>query len=1169
MKNESIQGVLRYILNTNHLKMKLTFTLLLVSLFQMNAINGYGQNNNVSIIADGVPLTQVFQIIEDQTDFNFFYNSKEIDVRQRVSFSAEDESVFSVLQNLFSNSDIFYQVLGNQIVLKKTVKPTGKNLITSQTQTQVQEKPITGTITDRTGMPMAGVTVLIEGTQKGVVTNFDGEFKITLADDENVLVFSSLGYKTERFEVNDNRIVNLVMEEDLSQLDEVVLIGYGEQKREDVSGSVSSVKTEELVQASVGQIGFDRSLGGLVQGVQVSQGSGRPGSPVRLNIRGITSPLSSYGLNQPLYVIDGVPFNIDAVGGANPLLTLNPNDIESFDILKDAAATSIYGSRGANGVILIQTKRGKRGQKPTVSFSTSTTIAEPINTLNVLNAKQYRGFYDQLITNSVNAMNAGQMDPFYSFDLANIGNVELDFDTFLVSYDGLREDYFGNEDTDWNDLVFRNMAVTNQANFGISGGGNKTNYSFSLSAIDQEGLVVKDKLKQYNISMALDNDINNYIKVGGSVNVSHTEANSGEDDGFSQYNVNTSIARARPDLPVYDELGRLYAQPDYIYGFETLEPNPLMRLENKNNKKTYNFIGNSYIEIEPIKNLKVRANVNAAVFYNTASIFTPKITQTDFVIFPNDSYLSESDGLVSNITTNLTANYDFKLSNHHFNILGGLAWDRTNFNNKSHLYAGFPDDEVLVNASSAESVLVYTNDRLETGLNSIFSRLTYDFKNRYSATINFRTDTSSKFGPENKRAYFPSVSAGWNIANESFLYNNETVNNLKLRASLGRVGSTNVADFAYLQFFKTTATDIYNGNSAVIPSDNFPNPNIGWETTDEVNLGLDFAFFNSRLRGSVDAYSRKTKDALSRTPIPLELGPNTYFTNFLDVSNKGIEVSLGGDIVRSDDFTWSANVNWALNRNKLDKLKGATIDAFRQDYFVEGEPVGTIKGYKVVKIFQDQAEVDVLNANSPSGLYDQFSTGAGDFMFEDINGDGEITSEDRTIIGDIEPDYFGGISNTFTYKAFSLSALLQYSVGAETVWDAVAFGTINSLGENKYSEYALNSWTPENTDARYARALYNDPSGSSRISDRYLYDTSYLRLKSLQLAYSFDSYLMEKIGFESAQVMLTASNLITWTKWPGIDPESLSERGSITDQVSAEDPYPLSKSFSLGVQFQF
>ncbi|QAA82048.1 SusC/RagA family TonB-linked outer membrane protein [Aequorivita sp. H23M31] len=1167
MKNEPIRNVLLYIFNTHHLKMKLTLTLFLFALIQMNASTSYGQNNRVSVAVSGVPLTQVFQLIEDQTDYHFFYNSNEIDVRGKMALSLVDEPLIDALQDLFRNSNISFQILGNQIVLKKQ----NKSEVTEEVSIAEVQKTVTGTITDKTGMPLAGVTVLIEGTNKGTVTNFDGEYSIVLEDDQNVLVFSSLGYKTIRFEVGDNSIVSLVMQEDLSQLDEVVLIGYGEQKREDVTGAVSSVKTEEVVQSAIGNIGFDRALGGLVQGVQVSQGSGRPGSPVRLNIRGITSPLSSNGtgLNQPLYVINGVPFNMDAVAGANPLLTLNPSDIESFEILKDAAATSIYGSRGANGVIIIETKRGKRGQKATVNFSTSTTLAKPINTVKVLNAAQYRGFYDQLVRNSVDAINNGQLDPFFVFDLQNVGNVELDYDTFMASYDGLREDYFGNADTDWNKLVYRNVAVTEQANFSINGGGNNSNYSLSLAAINQEGLTVKDKLKQYTLSTSLDADVNDYVKVGGSVNVSHVEAISGEDSGIGQYTVNTSIARARPDLPAYDEFGKLMGQPDYTYGFETLEPNPLMRLQNRNNNKTYNFIGNTYLEVEPLHKLKVKADVNAALFHNNHSIFQPKITQTDFIVFPNDSYLDESTATVSNVTTNLTANYDFGISDHHFNIMVGGAWDRTNYDTASQFFAGFPDDEILINASSAESVLGYTHDRLETGLNSLFSRLTYKYKNRYNATLNFRSDASSKFGPGNKRANFPSLSLGWNINNESFLAQSEKVNNLKLRASAGRVGSTNVGDYFYLQFFQTTASDIYNGASAIVPSDNFPNENIGWETTEEINLGLDFAFFNSRLRGSVDAYSRKTKDALAKSPLPLELGPRIYFSNLMDVSNKGVEVSIGGDIIKTEDFLWSANVNWAFNRNKLDKLKGTSIDPFLLDYFVEGQPVGTIKGYKVVKIFQDQAEVDALNDAAPNGVYDQFATGAGDYMYEDINGDGEITSEDRTIIGNVQPDYFGGISNTFKYKAFSLTALLQYSVGAEATWDPIAMGTFNAIGENKYSEYALNTWTPENPDARYARAVYFDPAGSGRMSDRYLFDTSYLRLKSLQLSYDFDSYLMDKLGMKSAKIMLTASNLITWTKWPGIDPETLSERGSITDQVSSEDPYPLSKSFSIGLQFQF
>lgn len=1165
MKKQRIKNVLSCILNQSHLKMKFTLLFLSISLLQVNASNSYGQNQKVTLNEDGVSMTQIFQQIENQTDLHFFYNYKDLDVNQKVSVNVNNLRVMELLSQLFQNKAITYQIFGSQIVLKKA----GLSLESALSNAARQQREITGAITDGTGMPMAGVTVVVEGTQKGTVSNYDGLYEITIEAGSEVLVFSSLGYETQRVIIGERNSINVVMKEDFSQLEEVVLIGYGEQKREDVTGAVSTIDPENIVQAATGSVGFDRSLGGLVKGVQVSQGSGRPGSPVKLNIRGVTSPFSSGGLNQPLYVIDGVPFNIDGVGAANPLLTINPTDIESFNVLKDAAATSIYGSRGANGVIIITTKRGKRNQAAKINLSYATTLARPINTVDVLDANQYRDFYDLLINNSVNAMNAGQLDPFFAFDLDNIGNVELDFNTFMVNYNGLREEYFGNANTDWNEELFRSLAVTKQANVSVTGGTEKTNYALSLAFIDQDGLTVRDNLKQYTLGMSLDTDIRKGVKVGGSVNLGHTESNSGEDDLFGQYTINTSIARARPDLPVYDDNGQLLGQRDFSFGFETFEPNPLMRLQNKTNNKNYNFIGNSYIEIEPVKNLKVKADVNAAVFYTDNSSFIPKVTQTDFVFFPNESFLSESSTLVSNITSNLTANYDFTVSNSHFNVLVGAAWDRTNFDRDSQFFSGFPDDNVLINGSSAESVQGYSSSQLETGLNSLFSRVTYSYRNLYNATLNFRTDTSSKFGPGNKRAYFPSLSTSWNIANEKFLANNETVNVLKFRASAGRVGSTNVSDFAYLQFFQTTSSNLYNGTSAVVPSNTFPNKDIGWEETNEINLGLDFEFFNSRLRGGVDVYARKTKGGLVNTPIPYELGADTYFANFIDVSNRGVEVSLGGDIIKTEDFLWSANVNFSINRNKLDKLNGANINPFQLDYFVEGEPVGTIKGYKVAKIFQSQEEVDALNAAAPDGTYDMLSTSAGDFMYEDLNGDGEITADDRTIIGNIEPDYFGGISNTFRYKNFSLTALLQYSVGAESLWRSIPFGTFNQFGENKYSEYALNTWTPENPDARYARALYFDPSSSGRTSDRYLFDTSYLRLKSLQLSYNFDAQTLKNLGINNAKILLTGTNLFTVTNWPGIDPETFSERGGIIDQVNNEDPYPLSKSFSLGVQLQF
>ncbi|PRZ28155.1 TonB-dependent receptor [Flavobacterium granuli] len=1166
MKKQPITGAFRRILNSSNLKMKFTLLFLFTSLLQVYATSSYGQNNKVTMDVNGLALTNVFKIIEDQTDFHFFYNRNELNVNQKIDLNVQKKQVVEVLGKLFNNTNISYQILGNQIVLKKVEKQKGESISSVMDQKQIE-----GVVTDAVGIPLVGVTVLIEGTRTATSTDFDGRFKLSANASGSFLVFSHLGYQSKRVPLGGSSLLKVVLEEEFNELQEVVLVGYGKQKRTEFSGAVSSIDAKDIVQAATGSIGFDRALGGLVKGVQVSQNTGRPGAPVRINIRGITSPLSSAGggLNQPLFVIDGVPFNLDALQGANPLSTLNPNDIESFDVLKDAGATAIYGSRGANGVIIIKTKRGKKGQSPRVNFSYATTLAQPINKLGVLNSTQYKNYYNLLMSNSVDAMNNGQLDPFLSFDLANIAKVDLDWDTFMVNYDGMREDYFGTANTDWNKEVYRSMAVTKQANLSLSGGSDKTNYNFSSSFIDQEGLTVNDKMKQYNLGISLDTDLTDYIKMGSSVNIGHTEANSGENDVLNQYTINTSIARARPDLPVRDENGKLLGQPDYQYGFMTLEPNPLMRLSNKTNNKAYNFIGSAYVEVEPLKDLKIKTDVNASVFYNKNRSFIPKIVETDFVFFPNDSYLNEADGLVSNITTNLTANYDFAISNHKIGLLAGAAWDKTAFNSSNHFYSGFPDDEILINATSARTVIGYSSNRSETALYSLFSRLNYGYKNLYNATLNFRTDTSSKFGPDNKRAYFPSLSASWNISNEKFLADSEKINILKLRASVGRVGSTNVSDFAFLQFLQTSSSNVYNGNSGIVLDNNFPNPNIGWETTNEVNLGLDFGFFNNRLKGGIDVYDRKTTGALVGRPIPYELGPSTYYSNFMDVSNKGIEISLGGDIIRGEDFVWSTNVNWSLNRNKLVKLKGANINPYQLDYYIEGQPVGTIMGYKVAKIFQSQDEVDALNAASPSGVYDKMSTTVGDFMMEDVNGDGQVTADDRTVIGSIQPDFFGGISNTFAYKNFSLSALFQYSVGTKSIWNAIPMSTFNPLGENKYSEYALNTWTPENPNARYAKAVYTDPSSNGRISDRYIYDTSYLRLKNVQLSYNLDTKVLDKIGLDRATFTLTATNLLTWTKWPGMDPETFSERGTITDQISNEDPYPLAKSFSLGIQVQF
>ncbi|SHF73825.1 TonB-linked outer membrane protein, SusC/RagA family [Salegentibacter echinorum] len=1146
------------------LKMKLTYFLFICCFLQIKA-GGYAQDVNVDIHVRNANMLEVFNAIENQTNFRFFYNQEELGLTKRISLDVEKEKLSNVLKYLFKGTDNKYEVFKNQIIISKALPVVN--------EIKAQEIVVTGRVTDKDGNPLYGVAVIEKSTNMGTATNEEGEYRLKVQDTDQTLIFSYLGFKKEEVALAGRIKVDIQLIAELGELDQVVLIGYGKQKRSAVSGAVSSIGSGDIENTSTGTIGFDRALGGLAKGVQVSQNTGRPGAPIRLNIRGYTSPLSG-SLNQPLYVIDGVPFNIDALPGtfsggtSNPLLAISPDNIESIDILKDAAATAIYGSRGANGVVIVKTKSGENNQKPSINFSYNTTIAQPINTLDPLNSKQYKNFYDGLISNSVPAVNSGRL-PFYTgFDLANLADVPFDPATGAFSYNGLLDDRFGDEDINFNDEVYRDFAITNQANFGISGGSENTNYTFGISGSDQEGLVINDEFKLYNTRAAVNTDISDRVTAGVSLNLGYNKSESGEGAQDGQYNVNTANILARPDFPFRDDNGELIPLPDYQFGFPTFEPSPVARLQHKNKSKNYNFIGNGYLEVEALKNLNLKAEINAAFFDRNSSIFTPGSTLTNFGA-PNNSYLTTSKSTSTNLTTNLTANYTFALADHNFDLLAGYAWDRTEINTESYFYLGFPDEDILINPGSAEEVLGYNNSDSENGINSFFSRLSYDYKDRYTATLNFRTDASSKFGPGNKRGYFPSLSAGWNIANEDFLKNNKSVNNLKLRASIGKVGSANIRNFAYLQFFSTTSSDLYGGSTAIVASNTLPNRDVGWETTKEINVGLDWNLLDYRLRGSIDVYKRDTEGALAPTPIPYELGPSNYVSNLMDVSNEGMEISLGGDIIRTQDFTWSLDANWAYNRNVLESLNGANINQYNLDYYIEGEPVGTIKGYEVAKILETQEEVDELNANAPTGQYDRASLGVGDFMFKDTNGDGEITTRDRVKIGSIEPDFFGGFNTKFSFKNISLSSYFQYSVGAESVWSAITSQPANYLGPNKLEEYALNTWTPENPDARYARTIYTDPSRNARLNDRYMYDSSYLRLKYLQLAYNFDEDFLKALNIKNLSVFISGSNLFTVTDWPGVDPESFSERGTITDGANNEDPYPLAKSYSLGVQLQF
>ena len=500
--------------------------------------------------------------------------------------------------------------------------------------------------------------------------------------------------------------------------------------------------------------------------------------------------------------------------------------------------------------------------------------------------------------------------------------------------------------------------------------------------------------------------------------------------------------------------------------------------------------------------------------------------------------------------------------------MAGYSADRYWSKEHDQAYSGFPNDDVLNNASSATTVNKPTETYSKSGLNSIYGRLSYDFLSRYLLDFSLRSDESSKFGPGNKRGTFPAVSLAWRINQEPFLESVRDIDDLKFRLSWGKTGSTNVSDFSYIQYFNG---NLYGGQSGLTLASTYPNRDIKWEMTTEYNAGVDFTLFNGRLTGSFDIYHRKTDGALAPAPIALEFGIGTYYSNILDLTNNGFEFSIGGDVVRTKDFTYNTMLSISSNRNKITKLNGSTLDMMHQDLYMEGHAMGTVKGYKVAGIYQSQDQIRKLNEQAMAKGFDFYQDGAavGDYMFVDTNGDGYISEADRTAIANPEPKVFGGWSNTLSYKNFTLSMLFQYQLGGDAYYSTMQESASGAIGMSILREMYGNTWTPDRTDAKYAKLMWM-PSAytNTQANDRYVYSNSYFRLRNITLSYTFEPAWLERLHVSGASVFFTATNLFTITDWPGLDPD-MAATNAFTKTTETKDVYPMSRSFSFGLKLQF
>lgn len=971
---------------------------------------------------------------------------------------------------------------------------------------------VSGTVSNPEGEPLTGVNILVKGSDQGTITDFDGNFSLELENGDETLVLSYIGHETLEVPVRNRSEIQITMREDIAALDEVVVIGYGTVKKSDVTGAVSSIKSEEITK--VASVRVDDALRGKVAGLQIIPTSSAPGAASTIRIRGSNSISAN---NEPLYVIDGF------IGGGN-LNDINLNDIESVEVLKDASATALYGSRGANGVILITTKRGKAGQSR-LSYDAYTGYQAPIRLFDMLNASEYADW-----TNEVK----GSM--------------------IYPNPDAL------GEGTDWQKEVYSNNAPINSHTLSVAGGSEKTRFFLSANYFDQDGIFIGSNLKRYQFRVNADHEINDRLRIGNSLTVSRTI-----DNPRSTNIINT--AGWDPTLPVRDERGNYTFQ---TVSSEMSNDNPVANaLLNVNQRTRNRMLGNIFGEFEPLEGLRYKISVGANLNGFRNESYAPSTLYSQRA---NQGTAGIENGENLDILMEHTLGYNRDFGDHSLNTLIGYTRQRI-FNTSSSVQArGFVTDAFTYNNLGAGvDRSAAGSDASEIGFESFLFRANYSWKSKILLTFSARSDASSVFAANNKRALFPSGAIAWRLIEEDFIRGLDLFDDLKLRVSYGRLGNPGLGFGASLTRLSNSGNNYILGvNQDVvsgIAANSLGNDNLRWETTDQFDIGVDAGFFNNRLQLTLDYYSKRTNDLLVNVQVPWLTSFSTSLTNFGSVSNKGVELAITTVNVNTSDFRWETNFNIAANRNEV-------LDIFNQEGFIyvntiggveavisgilqEGEPIGTFYGMVRNGIWNSQQEIEDAGLSG-------FSVFPGGKRFEDLNGDGIISAdEDRQIIGDANPDFFGGMGNTFSYKGLDLSFFWAFTVGNQ-IFNETDSRVGVALDNNTFKRFA-DRWTPTNTESDVPSA-----EGAARTlitSDtEVLEDGTFLRLRNITLGYNFPVQSLNWI--RSARFYVNAVNLLTFDSYSGYDPEVNRGFDNLRrgyDQAQ----YPTTKIFTLGLQVGF
>ncbi len=1086
------------------LVMKLSAIILLSACMQLYA-KGYAQF--VSLSEKNAPLEKVFRNIEKQTGFVFFYDHKLIDHAPKVSIDLRNAPLEKVLDLCLKDQLLSWSIVNKNIVIKQREAPAQPVYLTTPQDTLLNIK---GKVLTDKGQPLPGATVMAKGTSNGVVTDAEGNFKIKVKRNTTIVV-SYIGYKSQEAEITDDQPQNFHLAEAATLTDEIVVVGYGTVKKSDLTGSLSQVKSKDIT--AYPSTNVMQALTGRAAGVRVMQNNGAPGASVSLRIRGTNSIL---GGNEPLYVIDGFPYN------GNPTFLQN-SDIASIEVLKDASSTAIYGSRGANGVVMITTKGGKKSDATSVEVEAGYTVQRVSKKMKLMNAQQYALLYNE------QAANDGLSPYFTQAQIDSLGH---------------------NAGTDWQDLVLRKAPLYN-ISATVNGGTNKTRFSLSSSAYLQDGIVKGSDYKRYNVRGNIEHDISKVVSV--SLNTILTRLNSSRKNsslGNRGSDLISGMLMAPPSLTPYLADGS-YRRLNTAYSFiSNVIVNPLVHIyEESDVIKGDRVLSNAALTIKPITGLTIKISGGIDNLNDRVDVYNNIEPTVNSVGYANIETTQQTGLLNENVIT-----YQREINKHSFSVMGGFTYqDNTNTTLNASGTGFLGDVSGTGDIESASTPGIPNSSYSKWVLLSYLGRANYSYNDKYLFTASIRRDGSSRYSKNNQWANFPSAAIAWKVANEEFLKHSRVISDMKIRASYGLSGNTAINPYQTLNQLGVGNTIF--GDAAYVayaPGTTLPG-DLKWEITHQLDVGADVGLLHNDLFITLDYYKKKTVNLLNTVRLPASMGYTTTLKNVGEIENKGFELGIDASILKGT-LGWNVNANIAVNRNKVLKLYNG------QDIFGDAIYTGSLNDY-----------VNILREGQPLGIFYGYKengyTATGDLQYVDVNKDGAITAADKTYIGNPNPDFIYGLNSVLNWKGFELTIFIQGSQGNKIFNLNKAVSLDLGMGLNLPAEIYESHWTAENPNAKYpkiSRTL------SANMSDRFVEDGSYLRFKNIQLAYSVP---VKKLGWnwlKSAQVYASGQNLITFTKYSWYDPEVNAYGGSNSIRQGIDySVYPTFKSVTFGIRCGF